>query len=185
MDGASGVLRSALIDNPAISTSTIWGNTTLSEIDGDWMRWEVWLKESTADTSDGTYQLWAHKPYASTPDISLELDSGENQQMTRSGSDTWYQWMFGAYHCTDERSPTARSHIYIDDFYFDNTRSRVEIGNASTWSGCTWREIQRPTAWSSSSITVTVNEGGFSSLSGKYLYVVDDDGTVNVNGYGL
>jgi hypothetical protein len=183
MSGPSGVLRSNIIDSPSVSAPTFWGNTTLSEINDTWVRWEVWLEQSDPNVSNGTYQLWTHKPYAGTPNISLELDSGENQVMTRTGSDGWRQWNFGSYHCMDERSPDARSYIYIDDFYFDTTRSRVEIGNASTWSGCTWREIQRPTAWSSSSITVVANDGGFSGLSGKYLYVVDSDGNVNANGY--
>jgi len=185
MSGPSGVLRSNIIDSPNVSAPTYWGNTTLSEINDTWVRWEVWLEQSDPNVSNGTYQLWTHKPYAGTPNISLELNSGENQVMTRTGADGWRQWNFGSYHCMDERSPDARSYIYIDDFYFDTTRSRVEIGNASTWSGCTWREIQRPTAWSSTSITVVVNEGGFSGLSGKYLYVVDSDGNVNANGYAL
>jgi len=50
------------------------------------------------------------------------------------------------------------AHEY-DDLFADNTRARVEVGDASTWSGCSQREVQIPTAWSGSSITIDVNKG--------------------------
>jgi hypothetical protein len=42
-----------------------------------------------------------------------------------------------------------------------------------------------PSAWSSSSITATVNQGTFSNGQAAYLYVIDANGTVNASGYPL
>ncbi|MCD6288604.1 MAG: hypothetical protein J7M12_05765, partial [Candidatus Hydrogenedentes bacterium] len=57
-------------------------------------------------------------------------------------------------------------------------------GNASTWSACTHREIQIPTAWSNDTITFTVNQGSF-PYGTAYLYVVDSTGAWNENGYPI
>lgn len=73
---------------------------------------------------------------------------------------------------------------WVDDVYIDFTRARVEIGDAATWAACTHRELQIPTAWSSTSITAVVNAGTFSSFTGCYLYVVEATGNVT-GGYAL
>lgn len=69
---------------------------------------------------------------------------------------------------------------YFDDIYIDNTFARVVLGNASTYDGSAIREMQIPSAWSNTSITVTVNLGRLGTSS--YLYVFDADGNVNANG---
>ena len=92
---------------------------------------------------------------------------------------------FGAYFARDWYTPLPQMWLYYDEIYVDKTRARVEIGNSSTWSGCSHREIQIPSAWSSGSVTVTVNQGPFADSSGAYLYVVDSDGNVNSNGYSI
>lgn len=73
--------------------------------------------------------------------------------------------------------------LYVDDVYLDNSLARVELGNASTWSSSTHKEILIPTSWSSNAITVTVNSGMFSNQEQAYLYVVDANGAVNSAGY--
>jgi hypothetical protein len=72
----------------------------------------------------------------------------------------------------------------MDDFYIQRgTLARVEIGDRSSWKSCTWREIQKPSAWSNSSITIQLNRGSFQQGQTAYLYVVDANGTVNSQGY--
>ena len=72
---------------------------------------------------------------------------------------------------------------YMADIYLDYTAQRVLIGNASTLSACTTlREVQIPTAWSNTSITATVNQGGFADAATAYLYVFDATGTANTTG---
>lgn len=72
---------------------------------------------------------------------------------------------------------------YMADIYIDHSIQRVLIGNASTLASCTTlREIQIPTAWSSTSITTTVNQGGFANGATAYLYVFDASGVANSTG---
>lgn len=81
--------------------------------------------------------------------------------------------------------PPVNAYIYFDDVYLDNTWARVMIGDQNTFDASTHREIQIPTAWSDTSVTVTINQGSFTTLSGSYLYIIDADGNVNANGYPL
>jgi hypothetical protein len=73
----------------------------------------------------------------------------------------------------------------MDDIYADNTLARVVVGNASTYASLTHRELQIPSAWSNSSIAITVNKGSFRDNDCAYLYVIDDNGIVNSNGYKI
>jgi hypothetical protein len=69
------------------------------------------------------------------------------------------------------------------EIYADNTYSRVEVCDATTWAARSHCEIQIPSAWSATSATVTVNQGSFSSGASAYLYVVDSTNTANSSGY--
>jgi hypothetical protein len=69
---------------------------------------------------------------------------------------------------------------YWSDIYLDYTPQRVMLGNAATYGGSTTRrEVQIVSAWSSTSITVTVNLGGFGDTGTAYLYVVNELGEVS------
>jgi hypothetical protein len=67
----------------------------------------------------------------------------------------------------------------VDDVYVDTTWARVMVGNASTLANSTHREIQIPSAWSDTEITVTYNQGSFANQETCYLFVVDSDGTAS------
>jgi hypothetical protein len=60
----------------------------------------------------------------------------------------------------------------------------VVITDASTWPGGTVVG-QTETAWAAGSITVTLVQGGFSTLANKFLYVTTDAGTTNPVGFVL
>jgi hypothetical protein len=75
--------------------------------------------------------------------------------------------------------------LYMDDLYIDTMWSRVMVGNNSSYSSCTHREIQIPMAWAGNSITITVNQGSFADCETVYLFVVDADGNVNTQGYPI
>jgi len=185
-DYGDGSLRVSIQDDPMPSGPGDWGGTNLSSIENEWIRIEDWHVQSDPNVSNGTFQTWVHRPYAGSPSIVLDLNL--TSRMMRTGSSQWRQWHFGSYFARDVDpyggGGPVDGYIYTDDIYFDVTRARVEVGNASTWAGCTQREIQIPSAWSGSSITITANKGSFSSFSGKYLYVVDSSGNVS-SGYGL
>ena len=71
---------------------------------------------------------------------------------------------------------------YFSDIYLDYSRARVILGNAATFAASTVREVQIPTVWSDSSISVSVNLGAFKDGEPAYLYVVDENGSVNSEG---
>lgn len=82
----------------------------------------------------------------------------------------------------------AETRVYkysADDVYVDRTRARVEVCAGSTWANRGLCEIQIPTAWSATAVTVTGNVGGMASFAGKYLYVIDSSGEVNATGYAI
>ncbi|HEY4500046.1 MAG TPA: hypothetical protein VJH70_02935 [Candidatus Paceibacterota bacterium] len=65
----------------------------------------------------------------------------------------------------------------FDDVYFDYTQARVMIGNDPIFEQSTIREIQVPTEWSDTTITIHFNPGSFSSGQKVYLFVINSDGT--------
>jgi hypothetical protein len=87
-----------------------------------------------------------------------------------------YVWLIG-FDAGGNAPPTLT--LWTDDIYIDNTFSRVMIGDASTYASSTHFEMQPPTAWSSSSITVSLNQGSFADGSTAYVYVIDANGNVS------
>ncbi len=76
---------------------------------------------------------------------------------------------------------------YVDDMYVDFTQARVEISKSPTWleTKRIHKELQIPTAWSEKSIKIQVNQGSFNIGDMVYLYVVDEEGNVNNQGYPI
>jgi hypothetical protein len=62
------------------------------------------------------------------------------------------------------------------DIYIDTSPARVLVGNASTYSACTHLEIQPPTAWSNTEITLDFVAGEFSEGDPAWVYVYDTNG---------
>jgi len=52
----------------------------------------------------------------------------------------------------------------------------VELGDNPLYANCTHREVQIPTQWSDSSVSVTVNRGSFSDSEQVYWFVIDESG---------
>lgn len=91
-----------------------------------------------------------------------------------------------AYHGDYNISGTEGMQLeYFDNLYLDNTWTRILIGNASTFTASTHREIQIPSNWSTGSVTAIINQGSFTNGSTAYLYIVDASGAVNANGFPI
>lgn len=73
--------------------------------------------------------------------------------------------------------------ITVDDVYVDNTLARVELCDSPNWSSCSVKEVQIPSAWSSSQISFSFNQGSLPASA--YLYVVDSTGAANSAGYKI
>jgi len=142
-----------------------------------WTRHQTFVKYSTpAGTSNG--YIWAavgnqQKTFANI----INRPIGYSYQVTNV--------LLGLMHDQGSLKPGEYHHMYIDDVYIDNTLSRVELGNASTWTACTIREVQIPSAWTNTTISVTVNRGSFRESDGSWLYVIDSSGNVNANGFPI
>jgi hypothetical protein len=140
--------------------------TTYGQTKQVWNRWEYWLQLNSPYTSaNGVVQM-------SVDGTSIVNSSS---YLLRKNDGTWKDFRLG--HMTNNFSATAKA--WFDDLYIATTRARVEIGNASTFSACTHREIQIPTSWSDGTISVTVNQGGFAANSSAYLFVVDSSGNIS------
>jgi hypothetical protein len=86
----------------------------------------------------------------------------------------------------NDPDPPSGARTWWDDIYVDRTWARVMLSSSPTWgtsSAGPLYEIQIPTAWSTSSITVQVNVGELPSGSAAYLYVVDATGAANASGF--
>jgi hypothetical protein len=154
--------------------STYYGGPNIIEVNGYWIRQEVWLVESSPGQTNGTYQIWTHRNGL------IQEAVNSTRVQTRNSNYHWRQVEIGAYVSQD----TGESAVnwYTDDIYIDNTPARVELGDAATWDACTRREIQIPRAWTNESVEVNINPGSFAPGQTAYLFVVDPTNTPG-NGY--
>lgn len=164
-----------LDDDSAISTasSNWWGENFPTNPKDAWVKIEV--EVLFTNQTSGFVNAWADGtkvldiPNTSTDATSFGAD-GESRCIA-----------FGGYSRTYDQSHWR----YFTDIYLDKSHCRAIIGNASTLSACTVREIQPPSAWSDSSVTITVNQAAIPTLASAYLYVYDSTGTANSTGYAL
>ncbi|MGB3073225.1 MAG: hypothetical protein WBP40_03175 [Candidatus Moraniibacteriota bacterium] len=176
-DLADSSLRSSIADGGWSNPNEAYGGPATPDFYGKWLKLEVYLKQSSPGVANGAYKVWVTEP-GQTTSLSLNRDPVQ----TRSVSSVWSQFTFVGAYCDSD--PMDRKYrIYADDFYFDKTRARVEIGNAPTYSATTVREVQPATAWSATGVSVTVNRGSFADAATAYLYVIDSTGAVNANGF--
>jgi hypothetical protein len=148
---------------------------------GTWRHIQAYLVESSPNVADGTALL--------TVDNYTSVSRVGNFMTRTLSSQFWNTVWLGNYVGHGVGSPCSASpgntYVYWDDAYVDTTRSHVEIGDAATYAACKHTEIQIPTSWSPSSISVTANPGSFASLTNAYVYVTDQNGAVNSIGLKL
>jgi len=159
--------------------SSPWRGTSFFK--GNWRHVQMYLVQSSPGVADGTAII--------TIDGVTSINRVGDFMTRTDASQFWDTVWIGNYAghnalYTCLASP-GNTYVYWDDAYIDTTRAHVEIGDADTYSACTHREIQVPTAWTSTSITVKANAGSFSNLSNLYMYVMDGNGAVNATGYKL
>jgi hypothetical protein len=68
--------------------------------------------------------------------------------------------------------------IDIADYWADDTRQRVEVGNNASFANASIREPQIATSWSSTAITFIYNRGNLPASGNLWSYVINDSGNV-------
>ncbi|MBM4131478.1 LamG domain-containing protein, partial [bacterium] len=167
-------------------------------VENQWMHLQMWCKYNTERgpnqgeaNADGVldYQINAGQTYKTLRSDYIwrqwtpEAGGAGYQREARDVRIGYYTENDVACCCAPWRLPRTQTiYNWFDNVYIDNTPARVEIGNAATYASCTKREIQIPSDWSATSITVTVNTG---TLTGNnYLFVIDEEGVAS-NGYPI
>lgn len=146
----------------------------------NWRHVQFWGIQSSSDTLNGTFHL--------AVDQSVKVNTtAACSRFASGGNAAWNSMYIGGYLGHDfvagQGGPFAfDGRAYYSDVYIDDTRQRVEIGDNATYSACAHREIQLPTAWTDSSISFTLKQGSFSSISGLYLFVVNTSGVATLIG---
>ena len=143
------------------------------------MNWRSY--KSSVD--DGKWHLfqWEYKEGSGANGILRWWFDGKlifNHNDINTGNANKYPFIVGWYM---SNSADGNGDLYFDDAYIDSTWARVEIGNNAIYDQCTIREIQPPTGWSTSSITITCNPGALTGTA--YVFVTDINGNRNETGF--
>jgi hypothetical protein len=144
---------------------------------GYWFNVACEYDDGTIDTEDGYIRVYASRTPPSAGPYSV---LSRNLMMLVTGASDPVDCISLGYNLANGGTEAI---TLWDDIYLDNTWARVEMGDNADYDSCTHREIQIPSAWSDTSITVTVNQGSFMNGGTAYLFVVDADGNVNTNGH--
>lgn len=170
---------------PENTDSTIYGFNSDVIVDRGqrpfrWNTQEVEYSASTApDVADGVWDFTQNG-------VALSDDGRERSIITRT---TAHNVLYNTLYQSEVSNGTQPdSIIYYDSLYVDDSLHHVVICRDRTLnssSDCTQPEIQIPTSWTDSQITVQLNLGGLDSNSSLFLYVFDKDGVPNPNGFSL
>ena len=161
------------------NNSSIWpGSGWMKE--GYWVNMVMEYNDSSAiGVADGNAHFYSSQ---APPSAGTYYKGSRTSIVTRTSAEQgWVDCLSMGYLIVNGGD---EANTYWDDVYIDNSWARVEIGDSSTYANCKHREMQIPSAWSDTSVTVTLNEGSHSGLSGKYLFVIDEEGNASA-GYGL
>src|SRR5262249_29177907 len=131
--------------------ATETGLDYFNAVTDQWTRDEYYAKVSTPNVADGQVYVWRNR----------QLKVNQPALATRYSDSTGpdYNTIFLPYYNQD-----GTRDVFVDNVYVDNTRARVEICDTATFptgSSAGHCEVQIPSAWSTLSISVTVNQGSF------------------------
>jgi hypothetical protein len=173
----NGIVTAADRGSVNSAGSTTWTQDLygLQNRDG-WHRVEYYFQLSTPGVADGVFQSWVD----GIRNVNLLKDRNR-----LAGNSSLINYVMSPFDGNDSYGLSNSYRIWVDNFYIDTTRARVEIGNASTLAASTIRYIQPTTQWSGGSISVKLDLNTFTAGQKVYLYVFDSSGTANSQGYPL
>lgn len=153
---------------------------TATEINGEWVRFESYLKQSAVSTGNGAWHQAVYRP--TLPQLHSVTLNNQVMRTKITDGETYYWTFGGAYYDMCDTDPGT---VDIDEFYIDSSRARVEIADASTWAARTHSELCVCSSWSGTSITATLNAGYHADNADVWVYVHKSDGTFNSSGFPI
>lgn len=158
---------SCLLQNPDQNGSSWWWNGAVNPFAGSWIKQEYEIR--LTDQASGYIKVWENGVQKVNYAGKTSGWTGTNKTIGIGG----YARGAGA-------TGSSNNWRYFADLYMDTSAQRVIIGNASTLdASTTLREVQVPTAWSDTSISVNINQGAFADSSSAYLFVIDANGNAS------
>ncbi len=141
----------------------------------EWVHWELYFtySDNLESSEDSAVIVKNGQTVARVSGISLtHLDELNDARLLRIGQ------------VTGGRTETQME--YVDQIYYDNSFAHVFISDSSTLSFSDMtdfniEEVQVASSWNDVSITVSVNQGVL--MGDVFLYVMDDLGEINNNGF--
>ena len=158
---------SGSMQTPDQNGNSWWWGAAINPMSGTWQKIELEIKHT--NLTDGYIRQWENGVLKINYAGATDKMAGTMRTFGIGG----YARMYGF----------TSNWRYFADVYFDSTRARVILGNAATLAASTIREVQIPTAWSNTSITLAANLGKFPDGQTVYLYVVDANGNANAAGF--
>ncbi|WP_075186472.1 hypothetical protein [Teredinibacter haidensis] len=159
--------------------STLWSKNWANVIDGAKYRWvieEAQYQAGSIDQVDGQFYFWQNRVKGWSSDKRFRFRTTE------------YPEKYGdIYQNQVSNGAQPGSYEYFDTLYVDDSWHRILICSQAQWESCTDPEIQIPIAWSDSSLKFATRMNGLQSKGGGglYLYVVNNEGEVNAQGFAL
>jgi hypothetical protein len=160
-------------DNPGWQSASVF----YDDVKNRWNRWEAYVELNSLGAFDGTAEFWVDgKKYVNYV--------GNFKWRCDGNTGEWIDFRLGHMFQGPAGGPLRdeNKQAWFDDVYIDTTPARVELCNESTWATRKHCEIQVPTAWSPSSINITLNKGSLLNMGNAYIYVVDANGEANASG---
>ena len=71
------------------------------------------------------------------------------------------------------------------EIYMDSSVQRVVVGDAPRYEDLSHYEVQRPIGWNGGQVEFVLNLGSLDTSSGLYVYVFDENGVPNQEGFAL
>lgn len=133
-----------------------------------------WGENTGAGNADGRLRLWVDGALKDTSDTFITNTSSDGAAKNKN------PLLLGWYDSAASFPGGTAMYVDYSEVYVDTTFARVELGDSATYGSCTHREVQPITAWSDTSITVTVNLGSFETGATVYPHVTHADGTQQV-----
>lgn len=151
-----------------------WSSSSTNAVLDTWIHWQ-WLINAGSgnNAADGDCILYIN---------GSRVFNGIDVATTGSGQTSWPEIYIGNYIRSGDWS--GDTYTYWEALYIDSAWARVELSNNATYLSATHREIQIPSAWSSTSITATLNRGSFGASDNVYLHVCDDANSCS-SGYAV